>query len=200
MGSWRSLQWRHQLARLPTPCTHGTLTNIISQDALSPSLFDQYPPPRSVSSSQAATRLSTPTSDSSCTWSGLLTNIDNVNLSLNLNLIRRVEGACISALVPSFLFVIISYLALFVPHDVLVVRASICMFMLLTMWASWFYPKTSNQCFLQVHADQLQQAGDAPPQLPHPARHRVDHQPRSYCCLPSHRHCLCGILTPLASF
>ena len=30
-------------------------------------LFDQYPPPRSVSTSQAATRLSTPTSDSSFT-------------------------------------------------------------------------------------------------------------------------------------
>merc|ERR1719209_2351051 len=55
------------------------------------------------------------------------------NLRFELHLIRRVEGACISALVPSFLFVIISYLALFVPHDVLVVRASICMFMLLTM-------------------------------------------------------------------
>ena len=55
------------------------------------------------------------------------------NLRFELHLIRRVEGALISAVVPSFLFVAISYLALFVPHDVLVVRVSVCMFMLLTM-------------------------------------------------------------------
>ena len=55
------------------------------------------------------------------------------NLRFKLHLIRRVESALTSAIVPSFLFVIISYLALYVPHDALVVRVSICMFMLLTM-------------------------------------------------------------------
>ena len=62
--------------------------------------------------------------------------IDDANLSnlrFGLHLIRRIQGALISAIVPSFLFVIISYLALYVPHDALVVRVSICMFMLLTM-------------------------------------------------------------------
>ena len=46
---------------------------------------------------------------------------------------RRVEGAIISALAPSFLFVLIAYIPFFISPDVLVVRTSIIMFMLLTM-------------------------------------------------------------------
>ena len=55
------------------------------------------------------------------------------NLEFEIHLMRRVEGAIISALVPSFLFVLIAYISFFIPHEVLVVRTSIVMFMLLTM-------------------------------------------------------------------
>ena len=43
------------------------------------------------------------------------------------------EGAVISAIVPSFLFVLIAYLSLYIPHQTLVVRVTINMFMLLDM-------------------------------------------------------------------
>ena len=55
------------------------------------------------------------------------------NLGFKLHFVRRVESPLISTLIPSFLFVAISYLALYVPKDAIVVRNSICMFMLLTM-------------------------------------------------------------------
>ena len=48
-------------------------------------------------------------------------------------LLRRVRGAIISVLAPAFLFAAISYLSFFPPPDALVVRVSICMFMLLAM-------------------------------------------------------------------
>ena len=50
-----------------------------------------------------------------------------------LSFSRRVEGAVISAIVPSFLFVLIAYLSLYIPHQTLVVRVTINMFMLLDM-------------------------------------------------------------------
>ena len=55
------------------------------------------------------------------------------SLEFEIHLMRRVEGAIISALAPSFLFVLIAYIPFFISPDVLVVRTSIIMFMLLTM-------------------------------------------------------------------
>ena len=55
------------------------------------------------------------------------------NFSFFLSFFRRVEGAVISAIVPSFLFVLIAYLSLYIPHQTLVVRVTINMFMLLDM-------------------------------------------------------------------
>ena len=55
------------------------------------------------------------------------------NLRFELHLARRVQGTIISTLVPAFLYVAISYLSFFISNDVLGVRASICLFMLLNM-------------------------------------------------------------------
>ena len=55
------------------------------------------------------------------------------NLRFELHLARRVQGTIISTLIPAFLFVAISYLSFFISNDVLGVRASICLFMLLNM-------------------------------------------------------------------
>ena len=55
------------------------------------------------------------------------------NLRFELHLARRVQATIISTLVPAFLYVAISYLSFFISNDVLGVRASICMFMLLNM-------------------------------------------------------------------
>ena len=54
-------------------------------------------------------------------------------VEFEIHLARRLEGAIISAIAPSFLFVIIAYLSLYIPHETLVVRVTINMFMLLDM-------------------------------------------------------------------
>ena len=54
-------------------------------------------------------------------------------VEFEIHLTRRLEGAIISAIAPSFLFVIIAYLSLYIPHETLVVRVTINMFMLLDM-------------------------------------------------------------------
>ena len=58
---------------------------------------------------------------------------DYSSLEFEIHLARRLEGAIISAIAPSFLFVIIAYLSLYIPHETLVVRVTINMFMLLDM-------------------------------------------------------------------
>ena len=54
-------------------------------------------------------------------------------VEFEIHLARRLEGAIISAIAPSFLFVIIAYLSLYIPHETLVVRVTINMFILLDM-------------------------------------------------------------------
>ena len=60
-------------------------------------------------------------------------DIKRPNIQFEVHLARRVEATLFSALTPAFLFVAISYLSFFVPQEILVVRTSICMFMLLTV-------------------------------------------------------------------
>ena len=61
------------------------------------------------------------------------------NLRFHIHLARRMESHLISSILPTVLFVHVAYLALYAPHEALIVRESICMFMLLTTYAFVLY-------------------------------------------------------------
>ena len=100
-------------------------------------------------------------------------DIKRPNIQFEVHLARRVEATLFSALTPAFLFVAISYLSFFVPQEILVVRTSICMFMLLTMWAE-FSILTELYKNLFLHQVSLDGVSQDAPQLPHPPRHQVN--------------------------